>query len=380
MRLQDFTLDLSNPLETAKGELTSRRGVLVGIDADDVFGRGAGEGGASASGVGEGGVPVRGVGEATPLPGWTESLEACREALREYLGSPVATPGEALAALEGLPAARHGVSQAVLDSVARAEDEPLAARLADRDAAVAERVPVNATIGGGNPAETAAAAKCAVQAGYECLKLKAGVGALTVDLQRVRAVREAVGDEVTLRVDANGAWTPSTAEQAIESLASLGVAYVEQPLPAENLAGMADLRGRGVGIAADEALTEYDLADVLDADAADVVVLKPMAHGGLDRAREAARDARRTGVDVVFTTTIDGAVARAGAVHLAASFPDALPCGLATGDLLAEDFVADPVPVEDGEITVPAGPGIAGDAFDELLWSGDAGGEKTDDG
>lgn len=351
MRLQDFTLDLAGPLETAKGEITSRRGVLVGIDAD------------------EGDAPARGVGEATPLPGWTESLDACREALTDHAGSPDAPPGEVLAALEDSPAARHGVSLAVLDSAARADGEPLAARLADRDSTISERVPVNATIGGGTPAETAAAAERAVQAGYECLKLKAGVGALTVDLQRIRAVRAAVGDAVTLRVDANGAWTPATAEQAIESLASLGVAYVEQPLPAENLAGMADLRGRGVDIAADEALTAYDLADVLDADAADVVIIKPMAHGGLDRAREAAREARRTGVDVVFTTTIDGAVARAGAVHLAASVPDVLPCGLATGDLLAEDLVADPVPVEDGAIPVPDGPGNAGDVFDELLWA-----------
>lgn len=349
MKIQDFALDLATPLETAKGEITSRRGLLVGIDA------------------GEGDALTRGIGEATPLPGWTESIEECREALRDHAAAEDG-PGEVLAAVEDLPAARHGVSLAVLDSAARSEGESLAAQLADREVTVADAVPVNATIGGGTPAETAAAAEQAIDAGYECLKLKAGVGALALDLERVRAVRETVGDDVTLRVDANGAWTPATAEQAIDSLASLGVSYVEQPLPAENLAAMADLRGRGVGIAADEALTEYELADVLDADAADVVVLKPMALSGLDRAREAAREARRTGVDVVFTTTIDGAVARAGAVHLAASLPDVLHCGLATGDLLAEDLVTDPVPVEDGEISVPDGPGIAGDAFDGLLW------------
>lgn len=349
MRIQDFALDLAKPLGTAKGEITSRRGVLVGIDSAD--------GDASA----------RGIGEATPLPGWTESLEACHEALHDHAAA-ASDPGEVLAAVDDLPATRHGVSLAVLDSAARAEGEPLAAHLADREATIAERVPVNATIGGGTPAETAAAAEQAVAAGYECLKIKAGIGALALDLERIRAVRESVGDDVTLRVDANGAWTPATAEAAIDSLSPLDISYLEQPLAAENLAGMADLRGRGVEIAADEALTEYDLSAVLDADAADVVILKPMALGGLDCAREAAREARRTGVDVVFTTTIDGAVARAGAVHLAASIPDVRPCGLATGDLLAEDLVADPVPVEDGAIAVPSGPGIAGDVFDGLLW------------
>ncbi|MFB6097285.1 MAG: mandelate racemase/muconate lactonizing enzyme family protein [Haloferacaceae archaeon] len=363
MRLRDFSLDLAEPLETAKGEITSRRGVLVGVDA----GQGDVDAGHDTPRAG-GDAPARGVGEATPLPGWTESLEACRDALATHADEG---PGEALAALEAdhRPAARHGLSLAVLDSVAREAGESLAARLADRESAVAERVPVNATIGGGTPAEAVAAAERAVDAGYECLKLKAGLGALPLDLRRVRVVRDAVGDGVTLRVDANGSWTPAVAERAIESLSALGVSYVEQPVPAADLAAMADLRGRGVGVAADEALAEHDLDSVLDADAADVVVLKPMALGGIDRAREAARAARRAGVDVVVTTTIDGAVARAGAVHLAASLPDVLPCGLATGELLAEDFVDDLAPVEDGAVAVPDGPGIAGGAFDDLVWN-----------
>jgi L-alanine-DL-glutamate epimerase-like enolase superfamily enzyme len=71
---------------------------------------------------------------------------------------------------------------------------------------------------------------------------------------------------------------------------------------------------------------------------------------------------------VSVTTTVDAAVARTAAVHLAASIPDLSPCSLATDSRLAEDVVADPLSVVDGEVVVPEGPGIAGDAFDALLW------------
>jgi L-alanine-DL-glutamate epimerase-like enolase superfamily enzyme len=105
---------------------------------------------------------------------------------------------------------------------------------------------------------------------------------------------------------------------------------------------------------------------VLAADAADVLVLKPMALGGPDRTLDAARAARDAGADAVVTTTIDGVVARLGALHVAAAVPEVPACGLATGSLLAEDLAPDPAPVRDGSMAVPGGPGLAGDALDSL--------------
>jgi L-alanine-DL-glutamate epimerase-like enolase superfamily enzyme len=356
MRLHEFAIDLAGPLETPEGELTSRRGTLVGIerpsDADEPDS-----------------TPVHGVGEATPLPGWTEDLETCRSLLADYAAAGK-DAGEVVADIDPTehPATRHGVALAVQDAAAREAGDPLAKTLADRDSRVADRVPLAATVGDGTPAESAAAAERAADEGIECLRVEAGTGALDLDLQRVRAVREAVEDGVSIRVDAGGAWTTEAARRAVDVLASLDVACVEQPLSADDLAGLADLRGRGVAVAVDETLASYPVADVLDADAADALVLRPMALGGVDRARDAARLARRTGVGVSVTTTVDAAVARTAAVHLAASIPDLSPCSLATDSRLAEDVVADPLSVVDGEVVVPEGPGIAGDAFDALLW------------
>lgn len=346
MWIEPFSLTLASPLSTARGEITERRGFLVGVDDT---------------------ATPPGIGEASPLPGWTESLDDCRDALEAT--DPV-TP-ETHPDPSTTPAAAHAVELAGLDRRGRNDSTPLATMLRknafdDADAAVSQQVPVNATIGDDDLDATVAAAERAVTDGYDCLKLKAGSQSVEADLQRVRAVREAVGDDIALRVDANGAWDISTAEDAIDELAALDVAYIEQPLPAANLADHRELRGRGVDIALDESLATASISAVLDSNAADVVILKPMALGGPLQATQAAAAAREAGVEPVVTTTIDAVVARTAAVHVAAAIPDIAPCGLATGSLLADDLAADPVRISEGAASVPPGGGLCGDAFETL--------------
>ena len=176
--------------------------------------------------------------------------------------------------------------------------------------------------------------------------------------------------DADLRLDANGAWDRETAGELVTLLAGVeSVDYLEQPLPADDLEGLAGLRGHGVDVAMDESVRAVGVESILEVGAADVVVLKPMALGGPAAASSLAADLRSRGVDPVVTTTVDGAVARAAAAHVAA-IPNVRPCGLATGSLLADDFGADPVPVEHDRIAVPDGPGTVGDRFDHLVWSG----------
>ncbi|MDS0292836.1 mandelate racemase/muconate lactonizing enzyme family protein [Halogeometricum luteum] len=353
MRLERFSLRLADPLETANGPIEAREGFLVRVGGP------GGDGGRAEDGDedGNGDGPASGLGEATPLPGWTESLDDCRAALDG--GNPDATT----------PAARHGVSLARADADARRAGERLCDRLAaegpfDSDG-VTDAVPVNATVGDGTSEETADAVRDAVDEGFDAVKVKVGAREAAADRERLRAARDAAPD-AELRADANGAWDRETAEEMLDAAADLGFAYVEQPLSAENLSGLASLRGRGVGVGVDESLASHSAREVLAADAADVLVLKPMALGGPDRTLDAARAARDAGADAVVTTTIDGVVARLGALHVAAAVPDVRACGLATGSLLAEDLGPDPAPVRDGEMTVPEGPGLAGGALDSL--------------
>jgi len=358
-RTRSFALALDRPLSTAAGEIDRRQGFLIGVEGSPT------DVGTDSDGA------IRGVGEATPLPDWTESAEDCRGTLASLPDDVAAgyPTNSVPPALTGTPAAAHGVQTAVLDRAARRAGAPLSTLLADEwfpDHDPPATVPANATVGDGDVSETVAAAERAVEAGFGCLKLKVGARPLADDLDRVRAVTDAVDADV--RLDANAAWDRETAGRAIDELAAAAVAYVEQPLPPDDLDGLAALRGRGVDVAVDESLVAAGVDAVLAAEAADVAICKPMALGGPGTAARVAATLREAGVEPVVTTTVDGAVARAAATHVAAAVPDVAPCGLATADLLAEDLLPDPAPIEDGRVRVPAGPGICGDAADDLLW------------
>ncbi|WP_396612689.1 o-succinylbenzoate synthase [Haloferax sp. S1W] len=337
MRTRDFSLELRRPLTTANGDIERREGILVAVEVDG----------------------VTGIGEATPLPGWTESLADCRAALDD-----VSDPKTALetGTLDETPAARHAVSLAHADARARRDGHPLADAYASDPHT---SLPVNSTVGDAPVEETVRTAENAVSEGFGCLKLKVGARDTNDDIARLRAVREAVGPDVSLRADANGAWDRWTADRFLGAISDLDLEYLEQPLPADELAGHAVLRRlHDTPIALDESLAAVSPGRALASNAADVLVCKPMALGGPDRVLDVAARAEKTGVGVVVTTTIDAAVARLGALHVAAAVPGERAHGLATASLLDSDVAVDPAPVQSGEMVVPETPGLGIDAVD----------------
>ncbi len=232
-------------------------------------------------------------------------------------------------------------------------------------------VPVNGTIGFAGPNAGAEAAMQAVEAGFTTLKLKAGAERETdVLVARVRAIRTAVGPNVRLRLDVNGAWDLATAEERLEAIARFGIEYVEQPLPAADVQGMAELRRRvGVPIAADEAAESIGaVRALLAADAADVLVVKPVRVGGPVAVAEIAARAADRGVPVVVSTLFETGVGAAAALAAAAALPSvtgalvpgSLAHGLATAGLLEHDLLAAPLHVGAGRMTAPGGPGSGG--------------------
>ncbi|APX95977.1 mandelate racemase/muconate lactonizing enzyme family protein [Natronorubrum daqingense] len=344
LEYRSFSLPLAAPLETGDGTIESRDGFLVRIvDANH-----------------EGNPAPVGYGEATPLAGWTESLEDCRDALERAESAVQVDPETALETVSDQVAARHAITLALADLQATSRSTPLYQYLGNGP--LVGRVPVNATVGSGSPAETAQEARAAVERGFKSCKLKVGQRSLETDLERIARTREAVGPDVELRVDANGAWTVAEATRALETLAEYDVSLLEQPLPAGSLDGHADLRRSvgedGVAIGLDEGLLEHGVDAICDAGAADTVILKPMALGGIDVVRKIAAWVRMLDIEPIVTTTIDGVVARTGALHVAASIPDVPACGLATADLLADDLGNDPVLLENGSAVVPQAKGL----------------------
>jgi L-alanine-DL-glutamate epimerase-like enolase superfamily enzyme len=254
-----------------------------------------------------GGDGVVGRGEAAPL--------------EAYDGVPVATVREALAVYE--PILRDG------------DDLPGGALLdACRDAADLPQ---------------AAAAAGAARAGYSCVKVKVGVGD---DAGRVAAVRAAAGPEMELRLDANGAWTVDEAVASIEALAPAGLELVEEPV--HGVEAMRAVRDRvAVRVAMDETATE---PGSLTASVADAVCLKVSRCGGISGLLAQAALVRASGADVYLSSTYDGPLGIAAALHCAAALRPSGACGLGTLELFAGDVEV--LPVRNGAIAVPDAPGL----------------------
>ncbi len=349
-RITPFCLPLRRPLVTAHETLRVRDGFLLLLEVDD--GR-------------------VGWGEASPLAGFgMESTEECRTTLerltRHLLGRDVreldALLDECGALAPAAPGARSAVDSALHDINARLAGASVASWLAARQSPgrVRQRIQVNALVSGMDECEVVEAARRDLANGFETFKLKVGGASLAHDLKRVLALRGTIESHHRMRVDANGAWSEEVATRALERLAQIGVEYVEQPVAATNLSAMARLRERAlVPIAADESLRgEADAARLIERRAADLLVVKPAVAGGLRAAWRIAAAARDAGLEVVVTSSLDSAVAVASALQLAAALPGPLPaCGLATSALLERDL-ASALPVQDGSLLLPNGPGL----------------------
>ncbi|MBV9095842.1 MAG: o-succinylbenzoate synthase [Streptosporangiaceae bacterium] len=216
-------------------------------------------------------------------------------------------------------------------------------------APVRDRVPINVTVPAVGPAQAAA-----IVAGSGCRTAKVKVAergqAEGEDIERVEAVRDALGPGGRIRIDANGGWQVAQAARMLRRLARFGLEYAEQPCAA--LDELAELRRQtDVPVAADESVRRADdPLRVRAAGAADIVVLKVQPLGGV---RAALRVAAACGLPVVVSSAVDTSVGLAAGVALAAALPE-LPyaCGLGTMSLLAGDVTADPLLPERGELPV----------------------------
>nr|WP_201469002.1 o-succinylbenzoate synthase [Microbacterium hydrocarbonoxydans] len=212
-----------------------------------------------------------------------------------------------------------------------------------------DRIRVNATI----PAVAAAqvADLLARFAGCRTAKVKVAEPGQTLadDVARVRAVREAMGPEGRIRVDANGAWNVDEAEHAVHALNEFDLEYVEQPCA--TVPELAELRTRvkymGIPVAADESIRKStDPLAVARERAADLLVVKAQPLGGITRALQIITAA---GLPVVVSSALDTAIGLSQGAALAAALPTLdHDCGLGTASLFLDD-VADLRPV-DGSI------------------------------
>ena len=336
---------------TSGGAQNSRRGFIIRLD-------------------GAGG--LFGLGEIAPLDAQIlGQIGNCLNLLKRQIEAmELEEMPQAARRIDCSPAARAaiacGLDIAGCDVLAKAAGIPVAELLGGGHRPT---VPVNATIGADDPELASRLARRALEHGFKCVKLKVGMHhALDAECALVGAVRDAIGASTRLRLDANQAWDVDTAVQRTRELdRRFELELVEQPVAADNIAGMARVRAlAGVAIAADEAVTSVESARmIIEAGAADVLVIKPMVVGGIRPALEIIRIAAAMGAESVVTTTIDSGIGNAAALHLAAAFEGKLACGLATAELLECDLTTGLPQPDCGLMECGGGPGLGVD-IDEL--------------
>lgn len=323
---------------------------------------------------------VVGWGEAVPdEPVTGESPDSSLSALSGAIADTVVgLELEDLADLDGLtaalddvapdaPAARAAVDIAAHDVLARRAGVPLhvllGGLLGGRRRSGSGHLTVSRVVGMAPPAEMAAVALGHVADGFSTVKVKVGEAAdWELDVERVAAVRSAVGSDVGIKVDVNEGWrVPDVAVAALDRMRESRPLYVEQPVDRTDVEGLAEVRRRvaDVAIMADEAVVDHDaLRRLIALDAVDLVNLKLMRVGGLRPALRMIATAASAGLRVQIGTMIESSVGSAAGLHLATASADVGFVEMGGPLMLAED-VGDLAGCYDGEsVTVPDGPGL----------------------
>jgi L-alanine-DL-glutamate epimerase-like enolase superfamily enzyme len=226
-------------------------------------------------------------------------------------------------------------------------------------------------IQGDNSEEVAASAAALVLQGFQVLYLKVGRGE-AADLRNVQAVREAIGAEVRLRLDANEAWDIFTTRRMARLLEPFAIEIIEQPLPAiDGLGGMADLRAKlDIPIAADQSV--FGVGEVYECcrnRAADLVVLGLHEVGGIDRMRKAAAIAEAASIRICNHGIFESGITTCAANQTFATIQNADDGNQIMNQLLAEDIVmgVDLTPVN-GKLSLIDGPGLGFELASDAVW------------
>ncbi len=336
-----YALPFREPYVTARGSLRRREMVLLRVRSEE---------------------GLVGLGEAVPLSlrGGTGLMQVVDElkALTSHAALDEATLRDRATALSA--PARCAALTALLDLRGRR----VAAERAPVNGTV-RAVECNATLVAGEPASVAADAERWAGEGFTTFKLKLGAGD---DLRQVRAVRDAVGPEARIRVDANAAWDVETAVRVLSEIEPLGIELVEQP--ASSLDALADIgAATSIPIAGDESIeTCVDAERAARMGACDVAATKLSKVGGPEEAIEIAEV-----MPSYISSALDGPVGIAAAGQVAQTLDAAggdgprFAHGLATQRLFASSIASVECELRDGKLHLPPDPGLGVEIDEDAL-------------
>lgn len=342
VELYRVAMPLVTPFRTSFGTESERDVLLVRVEGSEVEGWG------------------ECVAMNEPLYSY-EYVEGAHAVIRDHLLPRLAGVGDitaealgpALAAVKGHPMAKAALEMAILDAELTARGEPLAAHLGGVRDRVASGVSVGIAPSIGELLDTVGGY---IEQGYARVKLKIEPG---WDVAPVEAVRERFGGDLLLQVDANTAYTLADARHLGE-LDRFDLLLIEQPLPEDDIAGHAALAGQiRTPICLDESITSAASAvDAIDRGACAIVNIKAGRVGGYLEARRVHDVCAARGVPVWCGGMLETGLGRAANLALASLPGFTLPGDISASERYWRRDLTPPFVLEQGQIRVPAGPGL----------------------
>jgi muconate cycloisomerase len=314
---------------------------------------------------------LTGVGEATVTPRWSGETVWGAHAMITRVFAPALVGCDPLdrdeidrrldAVAVGNWFAKAAVEMACWDLAGRAAGQPVYALLggACRPLTIRNRF----SLGAYEPEVAQERARERVAAGFDTIKVKVGTDP-SRDVERVWAVREAVGPKIALTIDANGGWDEPTARTCLDELAACPLTLVEQPLPRGNYTGLKRLRDQtGQKILADESCFDWiDAEELIAHQCCDALSLYPGKQGGIGKARRIAELAQRHGLPGTIGSNLEWDVGTAAMLHFIVATPN-MQVERYPGDCLGPSYhefsiARNPLRIEGPFTTLGEGPGL----------------------
>ena len=338
-------LPLTNPMTRSKGALRTSDNLLVRIECGDFVG------------WGEAGAAPNMTGELLPgMIGAVEYLAPCvaGRSLDDIAGASAAMEHR----LYGNSGAKAAIEMALYDGLGKSLGKPVYELLGGKRR---ERVAALRYLASGD-AETDAQDAARLRAeGYVAYKIKIGAASVSREIERTRRVCTVLGAGALVSADVNQGWNVEQAIEYVRAVADTPLAFLEQPVPADDLAGMAKVAAASrIEVGCDEGVRHpADVRRHHEARAAHGASLKIGKLGGIAPVQHAARLCELLRMKVNLACKIaESGIGTAAVLHLAAALP-ALEWGVSlTSQYLGEDVLATPLEFAAGHVMVPSGPGL----------------------
>lgn len=328
-----YELKFKEPFITSKKEINNRTGFLIKI-SDSSF---------------------SGMGECAPFPEFgSETIEKAGEKLKEFNIKLNLNPTgfkenlqNSFKELENFPSLKHGIEQALFNLICKKTNISLNELL---NVSSNSEILVNAVIGFLPPFESVKVCSVLLKEGFKTIKIKVGRDNFEDDVKVIKSIRDELGYDFKIRIDANGNWNLKNAILILNSLEKYNIEYVEQPV--NSIEDFIRLKQETkIPLAADESIRTFEDAEkFINKGAADVLIIKPMMLGGLLTTLKIIELCEKNKMDVVITSSFESSLGRAFAIFAASTVKNKIAHGLGTAKYFTKDIFPDPYPINNGKI------------------------------